>query len=77
MKFDKTIFPFALDGYEFVYILTNLTLHVCAPLANFQLTSNVHSIGLQYQLTKIPWQNVMNAPWLQTLINTANTNTKN
>ena len=23
-----------------------------------------------------PWQNVMNAPWLQTLINTANTNTK-
>ena len=24
-----------------------------------------------------PWQNVMNAPWLQTLINTADTNTKN
>ena len=27
--------------------------------------------------TYTPWQNAMDAPWLQTVINTANTNTKN
>ena len=48
---------------------------LAASLAEFELF--IHELCWFALPAYTPWQNVMNAPSLQTLINTANTNTKN